>query len=237
MGLRALSVCVFCLGGLPLIAAADVILTSQERSITAATTSNGNSQTLTAMDFAPFVQNVAVSNTFTGPTGPVVNTATSRIDCQISPLAVVANGSLGGAGGLQVATGTNEFGDARASILIGFLVSVPTPFRLIAAPRPDVNPDDDFRLELTNLALPDALFRLDETDPAQAVDFSGVLQPGEYRVRFRAQVRGRGPSVARDYSFNLAVPSPGAAAAIAIPGFWCAARRRRESPVRQRISQ
>ncbi len=227
MGLRALSVCTLCLVSVPLLARAEVTLTSQDRSITAATSSNGNSQTVSAADFSPFVQELSVSNTFTGPTGPVVNQAISRIDCQISPLSVVAVGSLGGAGGLQVATGTGEFGDARASILIGFLVTVPTPFRLIAAPRPDVNPDDDFRLELSDVALPNPLFRLDETDPAQAVDFSGVLQPGEYRMRFRAQVRGRGPSVARDYSFNLSVPTPGAAAAIAVPGICCLLRRRR----------
>jgi hypothetical protein len=227
MGLRVCCACGAAVFGLTSLASADVTLLTQQRSITAATTSNGNIQTVSAPDFAPFVQTLTVSDTFTGPTGPVTTSAGSRIDCQINPNSIRAFGSLSGAGGIRASTGTTEIGDAKAAILVTFQVVVPTPFNLVADPRPAVNPNDEFVIELKNLTLNDRIFRLESTDPAQAVDVSGILQPGQYSMSYRVEVTAGGSELIRNYSFNLTVPSPGAAVLPGLAGVCLLGRRRR----------
>lgn len=191
--------------GMASMAVADVALLTQQRSITAATTSNGNSQTVAAADFAPFVRSLNLSTTFIGPTGPVTNVAISRIDCQIDPNAIRAFGNLTGAGGQIASTGETEIGDAKAAILVTFQVGSPVPFNLVAAQRPDLHPTDDFIIELKDLTRNVRLFVLDQSDPPQAVDVSGTLQPGQYSMKYRVEATFDGTENSRAFNFNLSL--------------------------------
>lgn len=206
-----LSACAVAAGlamGLASAASGSVTLQTQQRSITAATTSNANIQTVNAPGFAPFVESLSVSNVFQGPAGPVNNLAASRIDCQVDPNAIRATGTLRGAGGLSVALGAVETGDAKAAILVTFLVTTPEPFNLFAAARPNLHPTDEFVLELKNLTTNNRLFSLEQSDPPEAVNLNGVLPPGQYSLKYRIELSVDGDDTSRDFAFNLALGCP-----------------------------
>jgi hypothetical protein len=184
-------------------AGADVTLQAQERSIAAATTSDGNVQTANASDFAPFVQTLNVSTTFVGPSGPVSNVAISRIDCQIDPNSIRARGNLAGAGGVLASTGEVETGDAKASVLITFQVNSPIEFSLMAIVRPEMHPTDSFTVEIKDITRNNRVFVLDSDDPPQMVNTSGTLQPGQYWMKYRIEMTFDGPPTSNDFGFNL----------------------------------
>ena len=213
-------------GAVPLAAGA-VTFQTQQRTISATTTSNGNSQTESAPDFAPFVRTIAIANTFPGPVGPITNTSSCRIDCQIDPNSVRAAGVLSGAGGLSTLTGNTEIGDSKVAIRVTFLVSSAVPFNLLAAPRPDLHATDEFVLELRNLTTNTRLISLDATDAPQQVDFSGVLQPGEYSMQYKIETTVDGAETERSYFFNLAIPTPGSASVLVMAALVMPRRRRR----------
>lgn len=190
----------FCLAS---TAGADITLQAQERSITAATTSDGNVQTATAASFAPFVQTLNLSTTFVGPNGPVTNVAISRIDCQIDPNSIRARGNLTGAGGVLASTGEVETGDSKASVLITFQVNTPIEFNLTAAARPELHPTDSFIVEIKDITRNNRVFKVDSNDPPQMVNTSGTLQPGQYWMKYRIEVTFDDLPASRDFGFNL----------------------------------
>jgi len=206
-------------------ARADVVLLTQQRSITAATSADGGSQTVAAPDFSHFVQTVSLSTTFQGAGGPQTNASVARIDCQVDPNRIVANGTLSGAGGVAVG-GTTEIGDSRAAVLVTFRVLVPTAFTFAADPRPDLHPTDEFVLDFRNTSTNTHIVDLDNTVPPQAVSLSGILQPGDYSFRYRIECTLDESFTARDYSFDLAVPAPAGCALLGLAGLVATRRRR-----------
>jgi hypothetical protein len=198
---------------------------AQERTITASTTANLSTVTLSAPDFAPFVETVSTSTTFQTPNGPAINTGGTTIDCDVNPNAIRANGSLTGAGGLNVA-GDLEAGEACAFIFITFDIGVSTSFTMLATPRPSLDPRDEFEIELSNLTTTEQLFRLDETSPPQSVNLSGVLQPGRYTLQFQVEMTVEGPELVQNFDFRFLVPTPGAAVLLACAPMVMVRRRR-----------
>lgn len=216
-------------GGLAVLAAntahAEVTFLTQQREIRAATTADANTQTVAATDFAPFVQTLSLSTPFQTPTGPATNDADTDIDCTIDPNAIRAFGGLGAAGGLNV-NGNLETGEAAALVFITFSVSTSTPITLICTPRPSTDPRDEFELELSELGGGPTLFFLDETSPAQAVNFSTVLQPGTYSLQFQVELSSSGTGLAQTFDFQALIPSPTATTALAFAGLLAIRRRR-----------
>lgn len=201
---------------------------TQDRSITASTSADGNSQTIVAPDFGAFVESLNLATTFQTPGGGTgVNKAGAGIDCQLDPDAIVVNGSLFGAGGLSVGTGTPrlEFGDAAVHVSVGFQLNAATPFSLFASRRPSDNPHDRFKLKLKD-PNGNLLVSVDQTMPAQDVNLSGVLIPGVYSLDYEAEFSVEGDETVRDLSFNLQVPSVGGVGLLGVAG-CCSLRRRR----------
>jgi hypothetical protein len=204
---------------------ADVVYLTQERTIEAATTANAGLVTASAPDFGPFVEAVLSRTTFPTASGPADNTGESTIDCQLDPNAIRAFGSLTGAGGLNV-NGQLEAGEAAALILVTFSVASPTPFQILATPRPSDDPRDEWEIELENVQTGLQLFRIDETAPRQSVDVSGVLQPGTYSIQFQVEMTVEAAQVSQTFDFQFLVPAPGGVAALGL-GCLAAVRRRR----------
>ena len=184
-------------------AGADVTLQAQERRIDAATTSDGNVQTASAANFAPFVRTLNLSTTFVGPNGPVTNVAISRIDCQIDPNSIRARGNLAGAGGVLASTGEVETGDSKASVLITFQVDAPIEYHLTAAARPELHPTDSFIVEIKDITRNNRVFTVNGDDPPQMVNTSGTLEPGQYWMKYRIEVTFDDVPASRDFGFNL----------------------------------
>lgn len=204
-----------------------VVLVSQERSVTAITSLNGDTDTQSATGFGTFIATASSVAGFATPTGSTgVNAAESTINCLVDPNAIRAAGSLNAAGGLAVVGGapSSVFGEAGAVIFVTFTVLVPTPFELTAMPRPSSNPRDEFQLELSG---PTDVIRLDERDAPQFVNLSGILQPGEYTLQYTVELTGEDAQTAADYGFNLVIPAPQVGAVLAGAGLMAARRRRR----------
>jgi len=189
-------------------AAADISFVSQQRTISVATSSDGNLQAESVEDLSSFVRTLNIATTFPGTGGTVPNIAGSRIDCQIDPNSIRATGSLNGAGGIGLAAGNIEFGEARASVRATFIVDSPVQFSLRVAPRPDLEPTDEFRLELRDLTRNFRHISLEEFDPPQQVALNGTLQPGEYLFRYQIETTFDGAEDSRSYSFNLTFGCP-----------------------------
>ncbi len=201
---------------------------TQDRSITASTSADGNSQTIAAPGFGAFVASLNLSTTFQTPGGGTgTNKAGAGIDCQLDPDAIVVNGSLFGAGGLSVGTGTPrlETGDAAVSVSVGFQLDVATPFSLFASRRPSDNPGDRFKIKLKD-PNGNLLVFVDQTMPAQEVNLSGVLIPGVYSLDYEAQFSVDGDETIRDLSFNMQVPSAGGLGLLAASAGLLVRRRR-----------
>ena len=201
---------------------------SQDRSITATTTADGATKTLSAPDFAPFVDNLQLSTPFDAAGGGTgTNTADAGIDCQLDPNAIITKGSLGGTGGLAVVAGdpTTVLGEAGAVVRATFVLDFDSPFTLIASARPDLDPKDRYRVKLEDLTRGGDVFFLDESSPPQAVNMTGTLLKGEYSLEFEVEITVAGSETLRDFNFLLQVPSPGAGIALllGLPVF----RRRR----------
>jgi hypothetical protein len=216
-------------GGLAALASntahAEVTFLTQQREIRAATSVDANTQVVAAPDFAPFVQSLSLSTPFQTPTGPATNDADTDIDCTIDPNAIRAFGGLGAAGGLNV-SGSLETGEAAALVFVTFSLSTPTPITLLCTPRPSTDPRDEFELELSDLGGGPTLFFLDETSPAQSVNFSTVLQPGTYLLRFHVELSSSGNGLAQTFDFQALIPSPAGASVMALAGLIATRRRR-----------
>lgn len=203
-----------------------IALLTQDRSITAITTADAGTQTAAAADFGPFIQVVQLSTTFGTPGGGVaVNSARSEINCVTDPNAIRATGALAGQGGAN-AGGADELGEAQVNLYVTFSVSVPTPFQLLANPRQSTNPADGFEVELTNLTTDIDLFAISELDAPQSVNFSGVLQPGTYAVRYKNELTVAGAEQIANFNFEFLVPAPGSVGAAGLVAMWAMRRRR-----------
>jgi hypothetical protein len=193
-----------CLAGTPVMA--DVVYLTQERLIEASTSANANSQVVGAPGFGPFVEVLQLSTTFpTAGGGTAPNEAAAGIDCQLDPNGIRIVGSLSGSGGLSLIGGTPtpQFGEAAADISTGFRVETATAFTMRASARPSGRPGDRFKIRLEDETRNIVVFFIDETMPAQAVDISGVLQPGLWSLNYEAELTVDGPEVLRDFYFSM----------------------------------
>lgn len=208
-------------------ALADVSYLTQDRWITATTSFDANTQVRTALDFARFVETLSLSTTFPTDTGTATNAAEAGIDCQLDPNAILVTGSLAGSGGLSIGGNPGvQFGEAMVQVNTSFLVSGTTPFAMLASPRPSSFPGDRYKIKFKNETTNEVLFLLDDSMPAQAVDFRGTLAPGSYTLEFQAELTVDGPEILRDFSFSLTVPAPGAAVMLGVAGLLASRRRR-----------
>jgi hypothetical protein len=215
----------------PSAAHAEVVLLAQQRQIEAITSFDANTQVLSATNFQPFVQTLDLNASFPTPSGGQGNNrARADINCVVDPSSIRALGTLTGSGGLSLFQGTPrpETGEMAAFVLVTINVTTPTSFRLLASPRPSTLARDEFQIELEDVATGNRLFFLDETAPAQSVDFSGMLQPGQYSFQYQVELTVEdGNEVSRGFSFDFQLPAPGPACALALGLGWAGARRRR----------
>lgn len=224
---RTCALCVF-VAGLGAPALGGIGYLTQDRSIFAATSADGNAQTRSAPGFGAFSENLNLSapfETLDGGTG--VNAAEVGIDCQLDPNAIVFFGSLVGAGGMSLVNGvpTLQFGEVAINVSVGFQLDVAMPFVLSASRRPSDNPGDRFKIKLKD---PNGNFLvdIDQDMPAQALFLSGALVPGEYSLEYEAQFLVEGPETLRDLSFNMTVPAPGSVGVLMAMGGRAVRRRR-----------
>lgn len=197
---------------------------AQDRFIQATTSIDGNTQTIAATDFSPFVATLDLQATFQLPGGGIaVNRAFSGIDCELDPNRVRLAGTLGGAGGVDICDGN---GFMEISVL--FEVVNPLQFVLTALPRPSADPEDRFKLSFAGKDGPETTFiDIDENDPAQSVFLTGMLPAGIYEIEFEAEYTVEGPEDFAEVGFVLNVPAPGAASLGVLPGVLALRRRRR----------
>lgn len=207
-----------------------VSLLTQDRSISAATSFDANVVTRSALDFLPFVASVRSATDFpTVEGGIAANVAESTINCIVDPNAIRAFGALTASGGIGVVGGAPApvFGEAAAFVSVTFEVLVDTPFTLFVSPRPSFNPDDEFEVELSALEGGSDLveFRVDEQDPAQVINRSGILTPGRYSITYAVELTGDAAQVANEFTFDFTIPTPGSMTALM--GLFALSRRRR----------
>jgi hypothetical protein len=209
---------------------AAVSLVSQQRAISALTTFDANTVAAAAPDFAPFVTTVTSTVAFPiGGGGTNFNVASTTINCTVDPNDIRASGVLQAAGGVALVGGvpTTVDGEAGVLIVVTFDVTIPTPFRLTAAPRPSTDPRDEFELELSEDTGLVEIIHLRETDPAQHVDLVGLLQPGRYTLQYHLEYTQSGAVQTAEYGVTLLVPAPGAGLAGVVLVGGLARRRRR----------
>jgi hypothetical protein len=211
-------------------AQAELIPLAQERVITAASLLTGTANTLSAPDFAPFIGTVNADVPFLTPNGIAgTTTAVSTINCFVDPNGVRAAGSLLAGGGVAGGAGgpTQAFGEARALVIVSFEITQATAFSLSCLPRPVLTPGDSFEFKFRGLHGGGTFVELSQADPAQAVNISGILQPGEYELRYHVELSNATSAEQAFYDFNLVVPSPQAGVVLAGAGLLSLRRRRR----------
>lgn len=202
-----------------------VIYTTQIRSVTAETGANMQVLTRSATNFERFAETAELSTTITGPGGNAIpNRALAGIDCQLDPNAIRAIGTLSAAGGLDI-VGTPTFGEAAAQLEIGFTLTEATQISILATARPSMDPRDRYVLKLsdTNADLLD----IDETMPAQEVNFTRLLPAGDYVFEFQVEYSLAGTELATAFSVQALIPTPGALALFGVGGVSVLRRRRR----------
>ena len=211
-------------------AGAEIVYSTQERSVSALTEFDMAAQTASASDFGPFLGGVGLSVLFPTPGGGAgENAASAGIDCQIDPLAIRATGTIGGSGGLALVGGDplQVAGEAGAIVKVQFSLLVDTPFRLFSTARPNGNLRDRFKLKLEDIDNATDVFFIDEDSPPQVVDIDGTLTAGNYFLEFQLESKfGEGATFA-DFALLFQVPAPGAGMAISIGGVFASRRRTR----------
>lgn len=209
---------------------AAVTYLTQERSISVFTSFDGASQTVSASDFAPFIDSIALATTFpTSGGGEAPNEASAGIDCHLDPNRLRLFGTLAGAGGQSVLPGdivTTEFGRADVVTNVAFQIDAPTTVSLLALPRPSDNPEDKFKIKLQSLSGGDVIFLLDEQSPPQDVNASFLLPAGQYKIEYEAELTVVGDATIKDFGFDLLVPAPASVAPALLLGALGLRRRR-----------
>lgn len=201
-----------------------VIYTSQIRSVTAETGADMQVLTRTAPDFGPFVTTAELNTTITGPGGSAQpNRAVAGIDCQLDPNAIRAVGTLAAAGGLDI-TGTPTFGEAAAQVEIAFTLTEATPITILASARPSLDPRDRYVLKLSDDN--GDLLDIDETMPAQSVNFFQLLPAGDYVFEFQVEYSLAGIEDQVAFSVQAIIPTPGVLATFGVGGLAAMRRRR-----------
>ncbi|HMN40919.1 MAG TPA: hypothetical protein PKE29_08740 [Phycisphaerales bacterium] len=189
-------------------AGAGVTILSQSRTLAVETTFDANLLTATTANGGTFVRALELAGTVPGTVGPTPVLAEGRIDCQLDPNKLRASGFVGGAGGFSVLSMLPEAGIARVDLDVTIRVDAPTPCGLAAAPRPPMGPGDQFKVEIRDVTRNEDVYSLDETQPAQTVNTSHTLQPGDYRVRYKVEMIFAGAGAVRGFGFGLAFPRP-----------------------------
>jgi hypothetical protein len=212
---------------------ASIVYLTQARSISASTSADLNTQTITAPDnFAPFVEALTLQTTFAAANGTTrPNRARTQVNNTADPNAILASGNFECAGG-QNAAGDDESGEARVSLFFTFEIAEPTPWNILASARANTgNPGDRFEIEFQNLTTTDDIFYLDETSPAQTVNIGGILQPGRYSLYYENEFSSSADLTTFDYTFAFTVPTPGALGLAATAGIIASRRRRTTASV------
>ena len=195
---------------------AQVALLTQQREVKAELSFNNQVVTQAADGFAHFVATAVATTPFPSAQGDTgTNTALASINCLVDPNAISATGSLAAEGGLTI-TGDGPspvFGEAAAVVVVSFEVLAPTAYIMTASPRPSIDPNDEFEIELSALDGP-VMFHIDETMPPVSVNEAGLLGAGQYSVQYQVELTGGAAAADASYSFNFSLVSPCGAADI-----------------------
>jgi len=162
---------------------------TQDRSISATTTADGASQTISSPDFARFLATIDLATTFQTPGGGTgKNNAHAGIDCQLDPNALVINGALFGAGGLSAGNGSPklELGEASAAVSTTFHLDFASPFSLFASARPSTRAGDRFKIKLKNETSGEILASIDQNSPPTELNLAGGWRRGTTRWNTRS---------------------------------------------------
>ncbi len=189
---------------------AGVTILSQQRTLSVETTFDANLQSVTELQAGPFVRALDIGGVIPGVNGATPVVAAGRIDCQLDPNKITANGLLAGAGGIAALTMVPEAGNGKVLVEVTFRVDVATAYGIVAAPRPAMRPTDEFRVDLRDLTRNQDVYYLDEGAPAQTVNMTGTLQPGEYRMRYKVEGTFGDAETSRTFGFGIAFPRPAA---------------------------
>jgi hypothetical protein len=99
----------------------------------------------------------------------------------------------------------DEFGEGEAQLDVTFEITQPTTFTLFSLPRPSTLPRDEFEIEFINLTTTTTIVDIDETQPAQFVNVSGVLTPGVYSLHYEVEFSSNGPGQSVSYLIEMRV--------------------------------
>ena len=99
-------------------------------------------------------------------------------------------------------------GVERPKASVSFEIGAATPFLLLALPRPSDDPGDRFKIKLEDLTRETTLFLLDESMPAQEVNFEGVLAPGVYAIEYQIELTVSSAETTEQFGLSLSVPAP-----------------------------
>lgn len=187
-------------------ASAQLVYTSQVRSVSATTEGDGQSASLTAPDFAPFEQTVSLTTPVQGDAGPFNNTAVAGISCFLEPDGVRTRtrrsgggGRVGGGGGIVVA------GIAHTLIDVTFDNLTPNQFFLRAWAE-DVGASaaaNTVDIALTDTATQQPLFTFSGTAAYIPVNQPLDLPVGSYRLVLDSAIRVEGDAAQRTETIDF----------------------------------
>ncbi|HLP83820.1 MAG TPA: hypothetical protein VK157_05680, partial [Phycisphaerales bacterium] len=204
-----------------------ITILTQERTITATTSADANTQSRTAPDFSPFIESIALVATYTPAGGGVAsNRARTEINSVSDPNAILGSGVFEGEGGIN-SDDEQEFGESTVYMFFTFTVTEATPFRLIASARASTLPTDEFEIQIANLSGGEDVFHLPNSAAPQDVDLNGIIQPGTYSLLYQQEYTTLTPGEFASYTFQFLVPSPGVASVMGMLGGTALLRRRR----------
>lgn len=188
-----------------------VTLLNQDRRVTVTTTLDPVGVTASTPDAGPFVATATTLDTVAGTGGIVPVRGTGRIDCQLNPNSLRASGVVAGSGGIGAQGSVPEEGECNIDLRVTFVVTTPTAYSLIASARPAMDATDEFKIRLRDEDHHRDIVDISEGDPAADVVRTGVLQPGEYEVRYKLEGTFDGPEMSRAFGFALDFPGVSAA--------------------------
>lgn len=211
------------------VAHADIQYVFQHREVKVRTSFDNGLESDAAPAFDPFNRTLNRLVSVPTSTGPRTIQGTSGISCTLDLQFVQAAGTLRGAGAVNL-QGGQETGSGEVNVEAIFNLLEPTPYLLFAS-RIDAMGTrglggDNYLLTFERLSgTPQVLFESSPNGPyINSVNMTGVLEPGQYRIFYEAEVEGLGDLREGAYDVAFYIPAPTPLAALALP---LLARRRR----------